>query len=101
MTLNGWIQIALYCVIIVAITKPFGYYITRVFNGERTLLSPVLRPAERGIYWLCGVDENDDQHWVTYAIAMLAFSMAGFICLYALQRLQVVLPFNPQKFGAI
>ncbi len=69
---------------------------TRVFAGERTLLSLVLRPVERGIYRLCGVDEREEQHWVTYAIAMLLFSFAGFVVLYALQRLQAVLPFNPQ-----
>jgi K+-transporting ATPase ATPase A chain len=96
MTLNGWIQIALYCVIILLITRPFGGYITRVVNGERTLLSPVLRPIERAIYWICGVDEKDEQHWVTYAVAMLFFTIAGFLVLYAIQRLQAVLPFNPQ-----
>jgi len=101
MTVNGWIQIALYCAIIIAITAPFGGYLTRVFSGERTLLSPVLRPLERLFYAISGVDEREDQHWVTYAIAMLAFSMAGFLSLYALQRLQAVLPFNPQKLPAV
>ena len=92
MTLNGWIQIALYCAIIIAITKPLGGYMTRVFNGERTFLSPVLRPIERVIYAICGVSEEDDQHWTVYAVAMLVFSLAGFVSLYALQRLQSVLP---------
>jgi len=69
---------------------------TQVFTGERTLLSPVLRPVERGIYALCSVDEKREQHWVTYAVAMLFFSVAGFLSLYALQRFQAVLPFNPQ-----
>jgi len=101
MTVNGWVQIALYCAIIIAITAPFGGYMTRVFNGERTLLSPLLRPLERLFYVVSGVDENEDQHWVTYAIAMLAFSMAGFLSLYTLQRLQALLPFNPQKLPAI
>jgi len=101
MTINGWIQIALYCVIIIAITKPVGGYMTRVFNGERTWLSPILRPVERGFYALSAVDEKEDQHWLTYAIAMLAFTMAGFVTLYAIQRLQAVLPFNPQKFPAV
>jgi len=101
MTVNGWIQIALYCAIIIAITAPFGGYMTRVFNGERTLLSPLLRPLERLFYVVSGVDEKEDQHWVTYAIAMLAFSMAGFLSLYALQRLQALLPFNPQNLPAI
>ena len=69
---------------------------TRVFAGERTLLSPVLRPVERVLYRLSGVDETAEQHWVSYAIAMLAFTFAGFVSLYALQRLQTVLPFNPR-----
>jgi K+-transporting ATPase ATPase A chain len=95
MTANGWLQIALYCVVVTLLVKPLGGYMTRVFNGERTLLSPVLRPLERGIYAACGVDEKDDQHWVTYAVAMLVFTFAGFVSLYALQRLQGMLPFNP------
>ena len=84
MTLNGWIQIALFGVIIIALTKPLGGYMTRVFNGDRTLLSPLFRPVERLFYAISGVNENDDQHWLVYAIAMLAFSMAGFLSLYAL-----------------
>src|SRR5580700_7390624 len=101
MTINGWIQIALYVVIIIAITKPLGGYMTRVFNGDKTLLSPILRPIERMLYGISGVDEKEDQHWLVYAIAMLAFSMAGFLSLYALQRLQAVLPFNPQAQPAV
>ena len=101
MTSNGWIQILLYCVVIIAITKPFGGYMTRVFAGDRTLLSPVLRPIERGLYAVSGVDEKAEQGWVSYAIAMLAFSFAGFVTLYALQRLQAMLPFNPQGQSAI
>ncbi|MGA7674856.1 MAG: potassium-transporting ATPase subunit KdpA [Rhizomicrobium sp.] len=101
MTINGWIQIAFYCAIIIAITKPFGGYMTAVFNGERTFLSPLLRPLERVLYAISGVDEKEDQHWLTYAIAMLAFTAAGFLSLYALQRLQALLPFNPQKFPAV
>ena len=69
---------------------------TRVFAGERTFLSPVLRPVERAVYWCCGVDEKEEQHWLTYAVAVLFFSVAGFVSLYALQRLQWYLPFNPQ-----
>ena len=76
--------------------KPLGAYMAQVFTGERTFLSPVLRPVERAIYWCCGVDEKQEQHWVTYTVAMLLFSIAGFVTLYALQRLQDVLPFNPQ-----
>src|SRR5471032_1885550 len=101
MTMNGWIQIALYSVIIIALTKPFGGYMTRIFNGERTLLSPLFRPIERFFYAVSGVDEKEDQHWLVYAIAMLAFTMAGFLSLYALQRLQAALPYNPQKLAAV
>ncbi|MFL5282213.1 MAG: potassium-transporting ATPase subunit KdpA [Rhodopila sp.] len=101
MTINGWVQIALYCVLLVLITKPLGGYMTRVFSGERTPLSPALRPVERGFYWLAGVDETQEQHWIGYTVAMLAFSFAGFIMLYLLQRLQAVLPFNPQGLDAV
>src|SRR5271169_326129 len=97
MTIDGWVQIALFSAIIVAITRPLGGYMTRVFAGERTLLSPVLRPVERAVYWCCGVDEKEEQHWLTYAVAMLFFSVVGFVTLYALQRLQWYLPFNPQE----
>src|SRR5258707_10104178 len=71
MTINGWIQIVLYCAIIVALVKPLGWYMTRVFAGERTFLSPVLRPVERGLYWIGGVEERREQHWLTYTVAML------------------------------
>jgi K+-transporting ATPase ATPase A chain len=101
MTINGWVQIGLYCAIMIAITAPLGGYMTRVFNGERTFLSPVLRPLERLVYLVCGVDEKEDQHWTVYGVAMLVFSLAGFLSLYLLQRLQAVLPFNPQHFPAV
>src|ERR1700710_2804302 len=101
MTVNGWRQVALFCVLLTLLTKPVGGYMTRVFAGERTPLSPILKPLERGLYRLSGVNEAEEQHWVTYAIAMLAFSFAGFILLYALQRLQNVLPFNPQHLDAL
>jgi len=101
MTANGWIQIALFCVIVTLLTKPLGGYMTRVFNGERTFLSPVLGSVERAVYWACGVDEKSEQHWVTYAVAMLFFTVAGFVVLYALQRLQGVLPFNPAGQSAV
>jgi len=96
MTIVGWVQIALFSVIVILITRPLGGYMTRVFAGERTFLSPVLRPVERAVYWCCGVDEKEEQHWLTYAISMLFFSVVGFVTLYALQRLQWYLPFNPQ-----
>ncbi len=101
MTLNGWIQIALYCAIIIAITRPLGGYLARVFNGERVFLSPALGWLERGLYRLSGVDPDEQQGWLTYAFAMLAFSIVGFVALYAIQRLQGVLPFNPQKLPAV
>ena len=101
MTLNGWIQIAIYSLIVIAITKPLGGYMTRVFNGERTFLSPVLRPIERLIYAICGVRDDDEQHWTIYAVAMLAFSLAGFVSLYLLQRFQNALPYNPQHLPAV
>jgi K+-transporting ATPase ATPase A chain len=101
MTLNGWLQVALYCVLLMLLTNPLGNYMTRVFAGERTPFSLVLRPLERGLYRLAGVDEAQEQHWVTYAIAMLAFTFVGFVVLYALQRLQAVLPFNPQNLDAV
>jgi potassium-transporting ATPase potassium-binding subunit len=101
MTVNGWLQIALFGILVILITAPLGGYMTRVISGERTLLSPVLRPIERGVYAICGVDENEEQHWVTYAVAMLSFSFAGFVVLYGLQRLQSYLPFNPAGQTAV
>jgi potassium-transporting ATPase potassium-binding subunit len=99
MTLNGWLQIALYIGVLVLCVKPLGLYMARVFDGERTWFDPVLRPVERLIYRVSGVDPRQEQHWTTYTAAMLLFSLAGFVLLYALQRLQHVLPLNPQGFG--
>src|SRR4051794_32179572 len=101
MTVIGWIQIILYCIIIVALAKPLGGYMTRVFNGERTFLSPVLRPIEAGLYRLGGVDEKREQHWLTYTVAMLLFHVLGVVIIYALMRLQAVLPFNPAEQSAV
>src|ERR1700675_4034277 len=101
MTVIGWIQIILYCAIIVALVKPLGWYMTRVFNGERTWLSPILRPVEAGLYWAGGVDEKREQHWLTYTVAMLLFHVGGFLIIYALMRLQAVLPFNPAEQSAV
>src|SRR5712672_1467351 len=101
MTFNGWLQIALYCVVIVLLVKPFGGYMTRVFTGERTFLSPALGPVERLFYRLSGVDEKSDQNWLTYAVAMLLFSVVGFASLYALMRFQAMLPFNPAGQSAV
>ena len=101
MTVIGWIQILLFCAIIVALAKPLGGYMTRVFNGERTFLSPILRPVEAGLYWIGGVDEKREQHWLTYTVAMLFFHVGGFVILYALMRFQDVLPFNPMEQSAV
>ena len=101
MTVIGWIQIILYCAIIVAIVPLLGGYMTRVFNGERTFLSPVLRPVEAGLYAISGVDEKQEQHWLTYTVAMLLFHVAGFFVLYALMRFQASLPFNPAEQSAV
>jgi K+-transporting ATPase ATPase A chain len=101
MTINGWVQIAVFSLLVIAIARPFGGYMTRVFNGDRTFLSPLLRPIERVIYAICGVSEDEDQHWTIYAVAMLAFSFVGFLTLYLLQRLQFHLPFNPQHFPGV
>jgi K+-transporting ATPase ATPase A chain len=101
MTVIGWIQILLFCAVVVALVKPLGWYMTRVFNGERTFLSPVLRPVERGLYWAGGVDERREQHWLTYTVAMLLFHVGGFLIIYGLMRLQALLPFNPQDQSAV
>jgi potassium-transporting ATPase potassium-binding subunit len=101
MTVVGWVQILLYCAVIVAITPPLGAYMTRVFNGERTFLSPMLRPVEALIYKVAGVDERHEQHAVTYTVTMLIFHIGGFVILYGLMRLQAVLPFNPAGQSAV
>jgi potassium-transporting ATPase potassium-binding subunit len=101
MTVIGWIQIILFCAIVAALVKPLGAYMTHVFNGERTFLSPVLRPVESGLYWIGGVDEKREQHWLTYTVAMLLFHVGGFLVLYAVMRLQAVLPFNPAEQSAV
>ncbi|MGH6968783.1 MAG: potassium-transporting ATPase subunit KdpA [Stellaceae bacterium] len=101
MTANGWLQIALFCVVVIAITRPLGGYMNHVFSGERTFLHPVLRPVERAIYWCSGVDEGHEQHWLIYAAAMLLFSLVGVLTLYVLQRFQAILPFNPAGQSAV
>jgi K+-transporting ATPase ATPase A chain len=101
MTLIGWIQIVLFCAVVVALVRPLGGYMTRVFNGEWTFLSPVLRPVEAALYWAAGVDPRREQHWVTYTVAMLFFHIGGFAILYALLRFQSVLPFNPADQSAV
>jgi len=101
MTVIGWIQILLYIAIILAITPVLGAYMTRVFNGERTFLSPVLRPVEAAIYWAGGVDEKREQDWLMYTVGMLLFHVGGFLILYVLMRVQGVLPFNPAGQTAV
>jgi len=101
MTLIGWTQIILYCAIVVALVPPLGWYMTRVFNGERTFLSPVLRPVEAVLYAAGGVDEKREQHWLTYTIAMLFFHVGGFLIIYVLMRAQAMLPFNPAEQSAV
>ncbi|MBL8170899.1 MAG: potassium-transporting ATPase subunit A, partial [Acidobacteria bacterium] len=99
MTLNGWLQILLFFALVLAVTKPLGAFMARVFNRERTFLDPVLRPVERLIYRLTGVNEAHEMRWTEYGTAMLLFSLVSMIVLYLLQRLQAWLPFNPQRLA--
>src|SRR6202167_6620015 len=101
MTVIGWVQVLLYCVIIVAMTPVFGGHMTRVFNGERTFLSPILRPVELVIYKIAGIDERLEQHAVSYTVGMLLFHVGGFLILYLLMRFQGGLPFNPEGQSAV
>src|ERR1700681_3322312 len=101
MTLIGWIQILIYCAIIIAITPVLGGYMTKVFGGERTFLSPVLHPVEAVIYKIAGVDERREQGWLMYTVGMLLFHVGGFLILYALMRLQAGLWFNPAGQSAV
>jgi K+-transporting ATPase ATPase A chain len=101
MTTIGWIQIALYCAIVIALVLPLGWYMTQVFTGERTFLSPVLRPVEAALYRASGVDSSREQHWLIYAVSMLFFHVGGFLILYALMRFQAALPFNPAGQSAV
>jgi len=101
MTANGWLQIGIYLLCIAAVTPPLGRFMTRVFNRERTFLDPILRPIERLIYRLTGVDEAHEMRWTEYAVAMLAFSVVSMLVLYLMQRVQQWLPWNPQGFAAV
>jgi potassium-transporting ATPase potassium-binding subunit len=101
MTANGTAQILIFFAIIAASAVPFGTYMARVFNGERTFLSPVLSPIEKIIYWLSGVDDKREQSWVTYTVAMLLFNLFCFVLLYAMMRLQASLPYNPQGMANV
>ena len=101
MTFNGYLQLGLYLVVLLALAKPLGGFMARVYMGQPSGLDRVLGPLERLIYRLCGVRATEEMGWKTYAIAMLLFNLFGFLAVYALQRLQGVLPFNPQGFGAV
>jgi len=101
MTLNGWLQILLFTVIVIALAKPVGVFLTHVFSGERTFLHPVFRPIERIIYKLTGVKEEREMHWSEYAAAMLLYSLVSLLVLYLLQRLQGYLPLNPQHLPGV
>ena len=101
MTVNGWLQIAFFLLLIFAVTKPLGIFMARVFNREKTFLDPLLRPLEKLIYRTTGVDEKHEMAWTEYAVAMLLFSLVSMLLLYLIQRVQGYLPFNPQKLGAV
>jgi K+-transporting ATPase ATPase A chain len=101
MTANGWLQIGIYLVILLALTKPMGVYMTRVFSGQKTFLDPVLRPVERLLYRVTGVDETREMPWTEYAIAMLLFSGVSMLLLYLIERVQQWLPWNPQHLATV
>ena len=101
MTLNGWLQILFFLLAVFLVTPPLGGFMARVFAGQRTFLDPVMRPIERLIYRLTGVDERRGMRWTEYAVALLLFSVVSLVVLYAMQRLQSVLPWNPQGFGGV
>jgi potassium-transporting ATPase potassium-binding subunit len=101
MTANGWFQIGLYLLVIAVVTKPMGVFMTRVFNREKTFLDPILRPIERLVYRLTGIDEKREMRWTEYAVAMLLFSGVSMALLYVIERTQKWLPFNPQKFANV
>jgi potassium-transporting ATPase potassium-binding subunit len=101
MTANGWLKFAVFSLVLLAVTRPVGIYLARVFEGERTWLDPLLRPIERLIYKLCGVNHEKEMNWREYAFAMLGFSAATMVLTYAIERLQQHLPWNPQNFAAV
>ena len=101
MTIVGWLQIAAVLGAVLIAARPLGLYMARVFQGERTLLSPVVGPIERGLFAMAGVKPAKEQNWLSYALAMLAFNATGFLLLYGLMRLQAFLPFNPQGFAGV
>jgi potassium-transporting ATPase potassium-binding subunit len=100
-TLVGWFQVGVFFLLLAALTKPFGLYMARVLEGERTFLSPVLLPIEKTVYRLCGIRPAEEMRWTGYTSALLAFSVVSFLYLYALVSLQHLLPFNPQHFSGL
>jgi potassium-transporting ATPase potassium-binding subunit len=101
MTANGWFQIGLYVLVLFLITKPIGVFLARVFEREKTFLDPILRPLERVIYRLCGIDENKEMRWTEYGSTMLVFSAFSLILLYLFERVQYWLPWNPQRLANV
>jgi K+-transporting ATPase ATPase A chain len=101
MTANGWFQIAVFVLVLFAVTKPIGAFMARVFNGEKTFLDPVMRPIERLMYRATGVDEKHEMRWTEYAVSVLLFSAVSLLLLYLIERVQGWLPLNPQKFAAV
>jgi potassium-transporting ATPase potassium-binding subunit len=101
MTLTGWLQICFVFLLVLAAIKPLGLYMAAVFSGKRTFLTPVIAPLERGFYRLSAIKPDKEQGWLAYTLAMLAFSVAGFVVLYAIMRLQAYLPINPQGFANV
>src|SRR6202162_6392248 len=101
MTTNGWLQILVFLALIFAVTKPLGVFMARVFAREKTFLDPVMRPIERLLYRVTGVDETQEMRWTEYAVAMLLFSAVSMLVLYVLERVQVWLPWNPQHLANV
>lgn len=101
MTFNGWLQIIVFIVVLALLVRPLGLYMAKVYQGERTFLTPVIAPVERLLYRLAGIHPGDEMDWKTYTVAMLLFSVVGFVFLYVLQRVQGWLPLNPNGMGAV
>ena len=101
MSANGWLQFAVFSLILLASVRPVGIYLARVLEGERTWLDPVLRPVERLIYKLCGIKADKEMNWREYAFAVLGFSAATLLLTYGLERLQNFFPWNPQNLAAV
>src|SRR5690349_5952921 len=101
MTANAWIQLAFYLSVLIAVSRPLGAYIARVLSGRPTRIGRLFAPLERRLSRLAGVDPDVETGWRPYAAAMLSFNAAGLLLVYAIQRLQALLPLNPQHLGAV